>query len=77
MRNHFHLIIETPRANLVAGMKWLLATYAARFNRRHRYRSARGSIKPLAEWNSFPTMILSETQRIAAYFDRQGRRISV
>ncbi len=37
MRNHFHLIIETPRANLVAGMKWLLGTYTARFNRRHRY----------------------------------------
>jgi REP element-mobilizing transposase RayT len=25
MRNHFHLVVETPRANLVAGMKWLLA----------------------------------------------------
>lgn len=37
MRNHFHLIIETPRANLVAGMKWLLGTYTARFNRRHQY----------------------------------------
>jgi putative transposase len=35
MRNHFHLIVETPRANLVAGMKWLLGTYTARFNRRH------------------------------------------
>jgi REP element-mobilizing transposase RayT len=37
MRNHFHLIIETPRANLVAGMKWLLGTYTTRFNRRHQY----------------------------------------
>jgi putative transposase len=37
MRNHFHLVIETPRANLVAGMKWLLGTYTARFNRRHQY----------------------------------------
>ena len=37
MRNHFHLVVETPRANLVAGMKWLLGTYTARFNRRHRY----------------------------------------
>ena len=27
MSNHFHLVIETPRANLVAGMKWLLGTY--------------------------------------------------
>jgi REP element-mobilizing transposase RayT len=24
MRNHFHLVIETPEANLVAGMRWLL-----------------------------------------------------
>jgi REP element-mobilizing transposase RayT len=35
MRNHFHLVIETPEANLVAGMKWLLGTYTMRFNRRH------------------------------------------
>jgi REP element-mobilizing transposase RayT len=37
MRNHFHLVMETPRANLVAGMKWLLGTYTARFNRRHKF----------------------------------------
>ena len=35
MGNHFHLVVETPQANLVAGMKWLLGTYTARFNRRH------------------------------------------
>ena len=36
MWNHFHLVVETPQANLVAGMKWLLGTYTSRFNRRHR-----------------------------------------
>ena len=36
MSNHFHLVVETPRANLVAGMKWLLGSYTMRFNRRHR-----------------------------------------
>jgi REP element-mobilizing transposase RayT len=36
MKNHFHLVMETPRANLVAGMKWFLGTYTSRFNRRHR-----------------------------------------
>jgi hypothetical protein len=36
MWNHFHLVVETPQANLVAGMKWFLGTYTARFNRRHR-----------------------------------------
>ena len=36
MNNHFHLVIETPKANLVAGMKWFLGTYTARFDRRHK-----------------------------------------
>ena len=36
MSNHFHLVIETPQGNLVAGMKWFLGTYTARFNRRHK-----------------------------------------
>ena len=37
MRNHFHLVVETPQANLVAGMQWFLGTYTARFNRRHNF----------------------------------------
>jgi len=36
MPNHFHFVLETPNANLVAGMKWLLGTYTGRFNRRHK-----------------------------------------
>lgn len=36
MENHFHLVVETPRANLVAGMKWFLGAYTSRFNRRHK-----------------------------------------
>jgi len=36
MGNHFHLLLDTPLANLVAGMKWLLGTYTSRFNRRHK-----------------------------------------
>ena len=36
MPNHFHLVVETPEGNLVAGMRWLLGTYTARFNRRHK-----------------------------------------
>jgi len=31
MGNHFHLVIQTPRANLVAGMTWFLGTYTAFF----------------------------------------------
>jgi hypothetical protein len=36
MTNHFHLVIETPRANLSVGMHWLLARYTQQFNQRHR-----------------------------------------
>ena len=36
MRNHFHLVIETPNANLVAGLAWLLSTYTIRLNHRHK-----------------------------------------
>ena len=36
MGNHYHLLIQTPEPNLVAGMKWLQNTYTRRFNIRHR-----------------------------------------
>ena len=36
MSNHFHLVIETPNANLVAGMRWLLSSYTLRLNHRHK-----------------------------------------
>lgn len=37
LSNHFHLVLETPQANLALGMKWLLGTYTQRFNRRHHH----------------------------------------
>jgi REP element-mobilizing transposase RayT len=36
MGNHYHLLIETPQANLVAGMRWFQTTWTVRFNRFHR-----------------------------------------
>ena len=36
MRNHYHLVLETPNANLVAGMAWLQSTYTIRLNNRHK-----------------------------------------
>lgn len=36
MPNHYHLVVETPNANLVAGMAWLQSTYTIRLNRRHK-----------------------------------------
>jgi len=49
MRNHFHLVVETPEPNLVAGMKWFLGAYANHFNRRHQElgRLFRGRYKSL------------------------------
>jgi hypothetical protein len=35
MNHYFHLVVETPKPNLTAGMKWLLGTYTSRFNLRH------------------------------------------
>ena len=38
MSNHYHLLLETPEANLVVGMKWLQGTYTLRYNHRHKLR---------------------------------------
>jgi putative transposase len=35
MANHYHLLVETPEGNLVAGMKWLQGAYTQRYNSRH------------------------------------------
>jgi putative transposase len=35
MGNHYHLLVETPGANLSRGMRQLNGTYTQRFNRRH------------------------------------------
>jgi len=36
MDNHYHLIVETPEANLSRAIQWLNVSYAAWFNCRHR-----------------------------------------
>jgi putative transposase len=41
MTNHFHLVIRTPKGNLVYGMKWLQSTFA---NRYHRFRKVQGKL---------------------------------
>ena len=38
MNNHYHLLLETPEANLVSGMKWLQGTFTQRYNARHHKR---------------------------------------
>ncbi|WPJ97513.1 transposase [Coraliomargarita algicola] len=41
MTNHFHLVIRTPKGNLVYGMKWLQSTFA---NRYHKFRQVHGKL---------------------------------
>jgi len=36
MGNHYHLLVETPQANLAKGMGWLQNAYTRRINTRHR-----------------------------------------
>ena len=36
MQNHYHLLVETPQANLSRAMQWVNVSYSVWFNRRHR-----------------------------------------
>ena len=36
MPDHYHLLVQTPRANLTAAMGWVQTAYSVRFNERHR-----------------------------------------
>jgi len=38
MSDHYHLLVETPEANLVKGMRWFQTAYTTRFDARHRLR---------------------------------------
>ncbi|GAA5484542.1 transposase [Haloferula sargassicola] len=38
MGNHFHLLLETPQPNLVAGMKWFMGVYSQWWNIRRKRR---------------------------------------
>ncbi len=35
MVNHYHMLLETPEPNLIAGMRWFQGTYTQRFHARH------------------------------------------
>ncbi len=36
MKSHFHLVVETPNANLVDGMRWFLSAYTIHLNHRQK-----------------------------------------
>lgn len=39
MDNHYHLMVETPEANLSIGMRQLNGVYTQKYNRRHKDRT--------------------------------------
>jgi putative transposase len=75
MGNHFHLVVETPRANLVAGMRWFLGTYTARFNRWHKLfgRLFSGRYKALLIDGSTPGYLRTVCESSLATADRTVR----
>jgi len=61
MGNHFHLLLETPEPNLVAGMKWLLGVFSQGWNRR---RSRRGHVFQ----GRYKAVVVNGEEREGCYF---------
>jgi REP element-mobilizing transposase RayT len=58
MSNHYHLVVETHNANLVAGMAWLQSAFTIRLNHRHKLighvLSGRAKLTWSREWQWLP-----------------------
>lgn len=61
MGNHFHLLLETPEPNLVAGMKWMLGVYSQGWNRR---RGRRGHVFQ----GRYKAVVVNGEEREGSYF---------
>jgi REP element-mobilizing transposase RayT len=61
MGNHFHLLLETPEPNLVAGMKWLLGVYSQGWNRR---RQRKGHVFQ----GRYKAVVVNGEERDGSYF---------
>jgi putative transposase len=62
MRNHYHLAVETPEPNLVAGMHWLQSAFATRFNR---FRDERGHVFQ----GRYQALLVEDLEALAALAD--------
>lgn len=63
MSNHYHWLLETPRANLVDGMRWFQNTYTRRFNvRNHLWGHVFGG--------RYKAVVLDATDGDGYYFER-------
>lgn len=58
MSNHYHLALETPKANLSVGMRWLQATFAMRYNR---FRKEHGHLFQ----GRFKSIVVEDADRLA------------
>jgi REP element-mobilizing transposase RayT len=61
MGNHFHLLLETPEPNLVAGMKWMLGVYSQGWNRR---RGRKGHVFQ----GRYKAVVVNGEERDGSYF---------
>jgi REP element-mobilizing transposase RayT len=59
MRNHYHLVLETPNPDLVSGMAWLQSTYTIRLNNPVTVRRGRLTVRGtgVAGWQGETTII--------------------
>jgi REP element-mobilizing transposase RayT len=73
MRNHYHLALETPGANLVQGMHWLQGTFASRFNR---FRAVHGYLFQ-GRYQSLLVEDASALQRVVHYIDLNPVRAGI
>lgn len=85
MNNHYHLVLETPEANLSRAMQWLNVSYAAWFNRRTNRAGPlfQGRFKSIlvedASWAlSLSVYVhLNPVMRKAFGLDKRGKRIEM
>jgi putative transposase len=61
MGNHFHILLETPEPNLVAGMKWFLGVFSQGWNRR---RQRRGHVFQ----GRYKAVVVNGEEREGCYF---------
>ena len=61
MGNHFHVLLETPEPNLVAGMRWTLGVYSQGWNRR---RGRKGHVFQ----GRYKAVVVNGEERDGSYF---------
>ena len=84
MDNHFHLLLETPEANLSRAMQWLNVSYTVWFNRRHQRAGhlLQGRFKAIlveddAGWQELARYVHLNPVRVAVFgLDKRSRRAS-